>query len=598
MSLWYDVKKKGYAHDGKTSWIRSYVDKVIEAMRSEVATRFNSHFAGESGKHRASDIVCNDGRDVEASLQAEASARSNGAVALQNNINAEIQARQSEDIALRNEINAEKLARGQAVESLEASAAAESNARQAEDSRLEERIDQEASAREAGLSLKVDKEDGKGLSANDYTTAEKTKLSGIETGAQKNAVTKVAGKTGAVTLSKTDVGLSNVDNTSDANKPVSTAVQAELTAISNTVSGKVDKVSGKGLSTNDYTTAEKTKLSGIEAGAQVNTVTKVAGKTGAVTLSKSDVGLGKVDNTADLYKPVSVPIQAALDLKPGIDDVLTKTNTNEYTPTDSYNPATKKYVDETVVNVSSGGTIDLSAYAVQADLPNMKKNPAATDGDIIDTHLTVGAGSVNNSSGYVMTGGQAYTDYWGGSHESMPHSLTNVHNVAIIAGVNNSMNRGDEIGDLSVIIGGSGNAVDAQSSCIVCGENNEIASRSHRCVILGGQDNYMNYGEFQNDEGGVILGGKGNIGNKGQVVAGTYNEEEEYNPMDHYYVENALIIGNGSGKTKRSNALRVTYNGEIYTSAGYGQEEKKIATEEYVNNLISTLEARIAALEA
>lgn len=36
------------------------------------------------------------------------------------------------------------------------------------------------------------------------------------------------------------------------------------------ISGKVDKVSGKGLSTNDYTTNEKNKLSGIEAGAQVN----------------------------------------------------------------------------------------------------------------------------------------------------------------------------------------------------------------------------------------------------------------------------------------------------------------------------------------
>lgn len=34
--------------------------------------------------------------------------------------------------------------------------------------------------------------------------------------------------------------------------------------------GKVDKADGKGLSTNDYTTAEKTKLSEIETGAQVN----------------------------------------------------------------------------------------------------------------------------------------------------------------------------------------------------------------------------------------------------------------------------------------------------------------------------------------
>ena len=34
--------------------------------------------------------------------------------------------------------------------------------------------------------------------------------------------------------------------------------------------GKVDKVTGKGLSTNDYTTAEKNKLAGIAAGAEVN----------------------------------------------------------------------------------------------------------------------------------------------------------------------------------------------------------------------------------------------------------------------------------------------------------------------------------------
>ena len=34
--------------------------------------------------------------------------------------------------------------------------------------------------------------------------------------------------------------------------------------------GKVDKVEGKGLSTNDYTDAEKSKLAGIAAGAQVN----------------------------------------------------------------------------------------------------------------------------------------------------------------------------------------------------------------------------------------------------------------------------------------------------------------------------------------
>lgn len=43
-------------------------------------------------------------------------------------------------------------------------------------------------------------------------------------------VQSVAGKTGVVTLAKGDVGLGNVDNTSDANKPISTATQTALNA--------------------------------------------------------------------------------------------------------------------------------------------------------------------------------------------------------------------------------------------------------------------------------------------------------------------------------------------------------------------------------
>lgn len=67
-------------------------------------------------------------------------------------------------------------------------------------------------------------------------------------------------RTGQVSISKANIGLGNVDNTSDADKPVSTATQTALDK-------KVDKVSGKGLSTNDYTTAEKNKLSGIASNA-------------------------------------------------------------------------------------------------------------------------------------------------------------------------------------------------------------------------------------------------------------------------------------------------------------------------------------------
>jgi hypothetical protein len=68
----------------------------------------------------------------------------------------------------------------------------------------------------------------------------------------------VSGGTGATTATaaRASLGLENVDNTSDLLKPVSTATQTSLAT-------KVDKVSGKDLSTNDYTTAEKTKLAAI-----------------------------------------------------------------------------------------------------------------------------------------------------------------------------------------------------------------------------------------------------------------------------------------------------------------------------------------------
>jgi hypothetical protein len=78
-------------------------------------------------------------------------------------------------------------------------------------------------------------------------------------------------------LVKSDVGLGNVDNTSDANKPVSTAQQTALDL--------------------------KASLSG-------------ATFTGTVSgITKSMVGLANVDNTADASKPVSTAQQTALDLK-------------------------------------------------------------------------------------------------------------------------------------------------------------------------------------------------------------------------------------------------------------------------------------------
>ena len=89
---------------------------------------------------------------------------------------------------------------------------------------------------------KVDKADGMGLSSNDYTTAEKNKLSGIEDGANN--------------YTHPDTHPASMIEQDASHRFVT---DAEKTAWN----GKVDKVAGKGLSTNDYTTAEKNSLADI-----------------------------------------------------------------------------------------------------------------------------------------------------------------------------------------------------------------------------------------------------------------------------------------------------------------------------------------------
>ena len=193
------------------------------------------------------------------------------------------------------------------------------------------------------LNGKVDKVTGKGLSTNDYTNAEKTKLSGIETGAQKNTITGVKGsaettyRTGNVNITATNIGLGNVNNTSDAEKPISTATktaldgkQAKVTGAATTITDSnltadralISNSSGK-VAVSSVTSTELGYLDGVTSNIQTQLnnklssapVTSVNNKTGAVSLAKGDVGLGNVDNTSDANKPISNATQAALNGK-------------------------------------------------------------------------------------------------------------------------------------------------------------------------------------------------------------------------------------------------------------------------------------------
>lgn len=162
---------------------------------------------------------------------------------------------------------------------------------------------------------KVDKIDGKGLSSNDYTDADELKLSGIAVGAQANVIEGIQKNGSSISPVNKIVNIPVPEKTSDitndsgfitsSDVPTATsttpkmdgtaAVGSEATFakgdhVHPSDSTKVDKVAGKGLSTNDYTTEEQTKLAGIAAGAEVNVVTNASssgsGAAETVTVSK------------------------------------------------------------------------------------------------------------------------------------------------------------------------------------------------------------------------------------------------------------------------------------------------------------------------
>lgn len=233
----------------------------------------------------------------------------------------------------------------------------------------------------ASLANKVDKVSGKGLSSEDYTTIEKTKLGGIQANAEVNVISSVKVNNVALTpdqnkavnvLVPTNVSdltndsgfvtnsvnnLTNYYNKTEIDSKVSAVYRykgsvntysdlpsIDLTVgdvynivtddpthgilsgdnvawtgtqwdklggdidlsvyytssqVDNLLDDKVDKVVGKQLSTEDYTTAEQTKLSGIETGAEVNII--------------EEVMVNNVPLVPDANKSVNIDITGKLD---------------------------------------------------------------------------------------------------------------------------------------------------------------------------------------------------------------------------------------------------------------------------------------------
>lgn len=223
------------------------------------------------------------------------------------------------------------------------------------------------------LDKKVDKIAGKGLSSNDYTTTEKNKLAGIATGANKTTV---------------DSALSSSSTNPVQNKVVNSAL-SEKANISHT-----------------HTKSQITDFPTSMPASDVSAWAKASSKP---SYTKSEVGLGNVDNTADENKNV----KSSTKLQTYKQGSTTETYGNSYPVyaqwTDSSHVKMKcdNYTVETDYATSAGSATNASKvnnHTVESDVPANAKftdttysSKAATSGGTDVSLVTTGEKAIWNA---------------------------------------------------------------------------------------------------------------------------------------------------------------------------------------------------------
>lgn len=136
------------------------------------------------------------------------------------------------------------------------------------------------------------------------TAADKVKLDGLKTqegitsdidSVQSNLTTHITNKQNPHSVTKAQVGLGNVDNTSDADKPVSTAVQAELDKKTNSAITDIDFAN----STADNAIMTVDLANGITTSEKNVTLPKASSTSAGIITSQESIKLNKILTNGD-----------------------------------------------------------------------------------------------------------------------------------------------------------------------------------------------------------------------------------------------------------------------------------------------------------
>lgn len=235
-----------------------------DSLERSLAT-LQSNIDKEAATARAAETKL--GNDIATEKNRAQSAEQTISTNLQNEINRSTQVDTQHTNAINEEVQDRKEAIATEVSDRNAAILVETNRAKAKEEELDNKITDHTAATNAALALKADKSDTYGSIANAIKQAKSytdTTVTAEQTRAEKAEQKLTSDLASEVTRAK---GAESANATAIANE-VERATGVEETLNSNITqlqTQKVDKVEGKGLSTNDYTTPEKNKLAAIEA---------------------------------------------------------------------------------------------------------------------------------------------------------------------------------------------------------------------------------------------------------------------------------------------------------------------------------------------
>ena len=248
---------------------------------------------------------------------------------------------------------------------------------------------------QATLDSKVDSVDGKGLSTNDLTATLKSNYDAAYTHSQQAHAPSDAEKNIIIGIQKNGTDLTVNSSTRKINITLPTKI-SDLTNDSNfatttDLDAKVDKVTGKGLSTNDYTTTEKDKLAAIEDGANKTVVDTALNSTSTNPVQNKVINTKINSMKSDIDS--KVPSTRTVNGKALTDDITLSASDVGALPSTTQIPsidglATETYVDNKVAGIvnSAPATLDTlnELAAALGDDPNFATTVATQIGTKVD----------------------------------------------------------------------------------------------------------------------------------------------------------------------------------------------------------------------